>query len=38
MYLLLGIILFPAEAAALENAAREMDAGEYVTDSAINWE
>ena len=30
--------LTPAEAATLENAAREMDAGEYITDSAINWD
>lgn len=28
----------PAEDAAMEQAIREMDAGEYVTDEAINWE
>lgn len=29
--------LTPAERAELEQAEAEMDAGEYVPDSAINW-
>lgn len=28
----------PAEQVAMEQAVRELDAGEYVTDSAINWD
>jgi len=28
----------PAEAAAMEQAVREMEAGEYVPDNAINWD
>ena len=28
----------PSEDAAMEQAAREMEAGDYVPDSAINWD
>ena len=28
----------PAEHTAMEQAVKELDAGEYVTDSAINWD
>lgn len=28
----------PAEDAAMEEAVREMEAGDYVPDSAINWD
>ena len=28
----------PDEHAAMEKAVRELDAGEYVTDSEINWD
>lgn len=28
----------PAEDAAMRQAIRELDAGEYVTDSGINWD
>ena len=28
----------PNEHAAMEQAVRELDAGEYVTDSEINWD
>ena len=28
----------PDEHAAMEQAVRELDAGEYVTDSKINWD
>lgn len=28
----------PSEDAAMEQAVREMDAGDYVPDSAINWD
>ena len=28
----------PDEHAAMEQAVRELDAGEYVTDSEINWD
>ena len=27
----------PAEAAAIEQAVRELDAGDYLTDDEINW-
>lgn len=30
--------LTPAEAAEVDQAAVEMDAGDYLTDSAINWD
>lgn len=30
--------LTPAEKAELDKAAAEMEAGEYVADSAINWD
>ena len=28
----------PSERAAMEQAVRELDAGEYVTDDQINWD
>lgn len=28
----------PSEEAAMEQAVRELDAGDYVPDSAINWD
>ena len=28
----------PSEDAAMEQAVRELDAGDYVPDSAINWD
>ena len=28
----------PAEHTAMEQAVKELDAGKYVTDSAINWD
>lgn len=28
----------PAERAAMEQAVKELDAGEYVTDDQINWD
>ena len=28
----------PAEHAAMEHAARELEAGEYVAENAINWD
>ena len=30
--------LTPAEAAEVDQATAEMDAGDYLTDSAINWD
>lgn len=30
--------LTPAEAAEVDQATTEMDAGDYLTDSAINWD